>query len=181
MIDLSNYKIVSNEVYYLKKKPINIDKDDVHKLILLAKKNDSKKIRLCFHDTIDSTVHEMLIVHFKGLYVQPHKHIGKSESFHMIEGSLGIVIFDDSGKILQVIHMGEPSSGLMFYYRLSESYFHSVIPLTETVVFHETTNGPFKREDMVLAPWAPGEGEKEEAKRYFRTILPQLGPITDLV
>ena len=181
MIDLSNYKIVSNEVYYLKKKPINIDKDDVRKLISLAKKNDSKKIRLCFHDSINSTVHEMLIVHFKGTYVQPHKHIGKSESFHIIEGSLGVLIFDDSGKILQVIHMGESSSGLTFYYRLSESYFHSVIPLTETVVFHETTNGSFKREDMISALWAPKEEEAEETEIYFKSILPQLGAITNLV
>ena len=176
-----NFKKYNEEVFYTKESIICVNQEIIDFLKAKASNNLRKRARLCTHLGIDDVLHEMLIVHFKGTYVQPHKHIGKSESFHMIEGALGVVIFDDTGKILQVIHMGEPSSGLMFYYRLSESYFHSVIPLTETVVFHETTNGPFKREDMISAPWAPREEEAEEAEIYFKSILPQLGAITNLV
>ena len=171
----------NEEVFYTKDAITCINQQSIDFLKSKAKNNRRKRARLCTHPGIDDALHEMLIVHFKGTYVQPHKHIMKSESFHIIEGSLGVVIFDDSGGVIQVVHMGEASSGLMFYYRLSESYFHSVIPLTETVVFHETTNGPFKREDMVSAPWAPKEEETEDAEIYFKSILPQLGPITNLV
>lgn len=176
-----NVKEFNEEVFYSKDLITCVNQQSIDFLKSKAMKNRRKRARLCTHLEVSDALHEMLIVHFKGTYVQPHKHIGKSESFHMIEGSLGVVIFNGSGKILQVVHMGEPSSGLIFYYRLSESYFHSVVPLTDIVVFHETTNGPFKREDMVSAPWAPREEEVEKAERYFKSILPQLGPITHLV
>ena len=46
------------------------------------------------------------------------------------------------------------------YYRLSESLFHTVVPLSDYIVFHEVTNGPFKKEDMFLPEWAPKKGDK---------------------
>ncbi len=176
-----NFEEFNEEVFYSKEPITCVNQQSIDFLKLKAKNNLRKRARLCTHLGVNELLHEMLIVHFKGLYVQPHKHIGKSESFHIIEGSLGIIIFDDSGKVIQVIHMGEVSSDLIFYYRLSEGYFHSIVPLTETVVFHETTNGPFKREDTIWAPWAPEEEEEEEASRYFKKIMPQLGPITSLI
>jgi hypothetical protein len=35
--------------------------------------------------------------------------------------------------------------------------FHTVLPLDDVVVFHETTNGPFEKSDALLAEWAPSE------------------------
>ena len=176
-----NIKEFSEEVFYTQDLITCVNQESIDFLKSKARKNLRKRARLCTHLGVNELLHEMLIVHFKGLYVQPHKHIGKSESFHIIEGSLGIVVFDDSGQIIKVIHMGDLASGLVFYYRLSDCFFHSVIPLSDIVVFHETTNGPFRKEDVVLAPWAPREEETEEAQRYFKTILPQLGPITNLI
>ena len=176
-----NYTEFNEEVFYTTDSITCVDEQSIDFLKSKAANNRRKRARLCTHLSPEDVLHEMLIVHCKGTYVQPHKHIGKSESFHIIEGSLGVVVFDDSGKIIKVIHMGDPSLGLVIYYRLSDSFYHSVVPLSDIVVFHETTNGPFKREDIVLAPWAPGEEEAEEAERYFKMILPQLGPITKLI
>lgn len=36
----------------------------------------------------------MLIVMAKGSYIRPHKHKNKSESFHIIEGLLDVIVFD---------------------------------------------------------------------------------------
>ena len=33
-------------------------------------------------------------------------------------------------------------------------------------VFHETTQGPFRREETVFAPWAPEETELAAVKEY---------------
>jgi cupin fold WbuC family metalloprotein len=169
-----NFEKFNEEVFYSKDVITSVNQESIDFLKSKAMKNSRKRARLCTHPGVNDLLHEMLIVHFKGLYVQPHKHIGKSESFHIIEGELSVVIFDESGKILQVIHMGEPASGRMFYYRLSESYFHSVVPLSEIVVFHEITNGPFKREDMVLAPWAPVEDRTEEGALYLKHLFSKL-------
>jgi len=170
MIDLSNYKIVSNEVYYLKKKPINIDKDDVHKLISLAKKNDSKKIRLCFHDSIDSTVHEMLIVHSKSTYVKPHKHLNKEETLMVLEGSLDYVVFNNMGEVREIISMGNYESGKSFHQIIPKQTYHMIIIKSEWLVFKEVTQGPFNKESTFFAPWAPDEKNTKKISAYIKKI-----------
>ena len=102
MLDLLDYKIISNEVYYLKRKPTDINKSDINKLIELADKNESKKIRLCFHDSTNSNVHEMLIVHSKSTYVKPHKHLNKEETMMILAGSADYIIFDNEGKVEKI-------------------------------------------------------------------------------
>ena len=72
------------------------------------------RIRLCAHPDVNDTLHEMLIVHEKGTYVRPHKHLNKTESVHIIEGSVDVVIFDDDGNITDVIQMGDYKSGRNF-------------------------------------------------------------------
>jgi hypothetical protein len=41
---------------------------------------------------------------------------------------------------------------------------------SETVVFHETTNGPFKREDTDFASWAPEEDDEKSARGFQETL-----------
>lgn len=119
--------------------------------------NVRRRSRLCTHPASTDSLHEMLIAQGDGVYIPPHKHVGKSESFHMIEGRLDIVLFDDAGGYLQTVRMGEATTDYVFYYRLSSETFHTVIPRTDFVVFHEVTNGPFYAEDKIVADWAPPE------------------------
>ena len=107
-------------------------------------------------------------MHALDAYVRPHKHIGKSESFHVIEGLLLVVVFDDEGSKIEDIPMGDMHSGELFYYRLPANLYHTVIPQQDFVVFHEVTNGPFDRSDTVFAPWAPAEDDKPDIQRGFQ-------------
>jgi len=156
-----------------------IDRSDIEWLKAQAAKNPRERVRLCAHLDTDDVVHEMLIVHSKGTYVRPHKHPGKTESFHLIEGALDIVIFEESGEILEHIPMGDYTTGGRFFWRLSSSYYHTVIPRTDTVVFHETTSGPFDPKTSKFdAPWSPEEGQDDAIKQYAgdleRAILAKL-------
>ncbi len=153
------FKVINKEVLYVLDNFTNVNGGDIELLKDKASKNPRRRIRICAHKDTEDTLHEMLIIHSKGAYVRPHKHLNKSESFHIIEGHLEIVIFDEAGSIDKVINMGDYASGNIFYYRLSESCFHTVVPISDIVVFHETTNGPFKREDTIFAPWAPKEDD----------------------
>ena len=36
-------------------------------------------------------------------YIRPHKHLNKSESLHVLEGSADVVFFDEKGKITKII------------------------------------------------------------------------------
>jgi len=44
----------------------------------------------------------------------PHRHYNKSESFHVVEGEVDIVLFDDISGALKVIRMGACGSGKSF-------------------------------------------------------------------
>ena len=41
----------------------------------------------------------MFIVHPKGAYVRPHKHLDRIESMLVIDGEVDYIMFDDNGKI----------------------------------------------------------------------------------
>lgn len=156
----------NDEVLYTDDSIVEVDRADIQRLKQAALANPRRRIRLCGHRDVDSTLHEMLIVHTRGTYVRPHKHLDKSESFHVIEGVADVVVFDDSGNVTEVVAMGDYGSGRKFFYRLSDPSFHTLLIQSEFFVFHEITNGPFVRADTVFAPWAP-EGKNEALEQRF--------------
>lgn len=164
----------NEEVFYTLDGLVNVSVKDVAFLKERAEANHRKRARLCAHPNEQDQLHEMLIVHSKGSYVPPHKHLSKVESFHIIEGKLRLISFDDDGEIIEVTTMGDLASGLTFYFRQSQHSFHTIIPLSKFVVFHETTNGPFRRDDMILPTWAPDECQVELQKIYSRNLNSRL-------
>ena len=100
-------------------------------IVMLKEKglmNKRQRSRLCAHNEVGDTLHEMLIIHTKDTYVRPHKHLNKSESFHIVEGSLNVILFDEEGQITDVIQMGNYLSGNFFYYRLFLMiHLHSIV------------------------------------------------------
>ena len=157
----------SPEVIYAGGGIVSVDAAAIAQLKQDATGNARQRIRLCTHPTVDDLLHEMLIVHEKNVYVRPHKHLGKSESFHVIEGDVDVVIFDDAGSVAQMIRMGAYGSGRHFYYRLAEPLFHTLLIRSAVLVFHEVTNGPFRREGTVFAPWAPVDTDEDGVRRFL--------------
>lgn len=149
---------------------VKIDSNDIALLKEKVMETPDKRIRVCAHENAASCLHEMLIVMAKGSYIRPHKHKNKSESFHIIEGLLDVIVFDEVGNILDTIPMGNPESGKNFFYRLLAPYFHTLLLRTELVVFHETTNGPFQKADTVYAPWSPNQVEIENVNKYLLAL-----------
>jgi cupin fold WbuC family metalloprotein len=125
--------------------------------------NARKRARLCAHMGHSDPLHEMLICLARDTYVRPHRHKGKSESFHMIAGELHVVLFHTDGTLREVIQMGPHSSGSVFFYRLMEPCFHTVLVKTPRALFHETTNGPFDPADTEFAAWSPSEDDAASA------------------
>ena len=156
----------SESVYVANTDIVKVDVDDLAVLESQAKNSVDKRIRLCVHQDINDDLHEMFIVIARGSYVRPHKHLNKTESFHIVKGLLDVVIFDDAGNVKEIIPMGSIGSGKCFYYRLASSYFHTVVIKTDIVVFHETTNGPFKKEETIYAEWAPHPDKVSETHRF---------------
>jgi cupin fold WbuC family metalloprotein len=167
---LEKYLSQNSEVLYSKDSITTATKSDIELFKQLSSQNSRKRIRLCAHNNPSDRLHEMLIVHERDAYVRPHKHQGKTESTHIIEGMVDVVIFDDNGQISRIIPMGDYDSGRIFYYRLTIPVFHTLIIHSDVLVFHETTNGPFNCGDTIFAPWSPEESDADSVRIFISDL-----------
>lgn len=159
----------SAEVLYPEEDVVVVAAADTEELKRLALLNPRQRVRLCAHRSPNDRLHEMFIVHTQDCYVRPHKHLGKAESMAILEGEVDVVLFHEDGSIRQVIQMGTPDSGKVFYQRLSEPIYHTLIIRTEFLVFHESTEGSFLRENTVFPEWAPSE-QGQASKEFIDQI-----------
>lgn len=148
---------------------VRIGLDAIERVKIEARHAPRKRARINAHPDETAAVQEMLIALDQETYLRPHRHHGKSESFHVIEGLADVVMLDDAGEITDVIKLGPPGGSRCFYYRQSEPRFHTLIIRTPFFVMHETTNGPFAPEFTTYASWAPEEGSPDAAA-YMRAL-----------
>jgi cupin fold WbuC family metalloprotein len=127
-----------------------------------------RRARLCLHSSEDDVVHQMVIGVWEDSYVRPHRHPGKIESFHIVEGRLSIVIFDTAGRITNVTVL--EAGGDTCIYTLRKPLWHTVVPLSEYVAVHEITNGPFRKGEAEEAPWSPETGDRGGVRSFLATI-----------
>jgi cupin fold WbuC family metalloprotein len=134
-------------------------RSDVVFLKSVASGNNRRRSRICLHPDRRDLIHEMIIALDEQTYVRPHKHLHKSESFHVMEGYGKLILFDDEGCIDEVVDLGDYASGRTFFYRMNDSQVHCVLVCSDSLLLHETTNGPFDRRDTSFPDWAPDEDD----------------------
>ena len=174
-------KIVSKEAEFNTEDIIEVNRATVARLVQLAAQAPRKRYRLCLHRSPDLVVNEMVIVGTRGTYIRPHRHpAGKDESYYVMEGEMVVFIFDNSGKVVRHVEMGEYKSGRTVLYRLSASIWHLPVPLTEWVVYHEVFTGPFEKDrDVEYAPWSPPETEVAAVSSYMDGLMRTRQPPTN--
>ncbi len=172
------HKEISPEIFVADEPVIKVAQQDIELLRGRAAATPRKRIRFCAHPSSDHYLHEMLIVLAKGTYVRPHKHENKVESFHIVEGAVDVVIFEDSGNIREVVEMGDYRSGKNFFYRLTQPLYHTLILRSDLLIVHETTNGPFRRADTIFAGWAPEETDEKAAAAYMEKLEHAVAALT---
>ncbi|MBA4016137.1 MAG: cupin fold metalloprotein, WbuC family [Pirellula sp.] len=169
------FQRTSEEVLVARDRIVKVAREDVAPLSEMAARSPRRRARLCAHTASSNPLHEMLIALDGASYVRPHRHHGKSESFHVIAGSLTVVVFHDDGTIDEVIPMGDYQSGRVFYYRLQDAAYHTVLPLNGQALIHETTNGPFEPGQTEFAPWAPLAEDLDAVQDYLRDLSQAIG------
>jgi len=169
-----NLHKVNEEVFVSRDSIVRWSDEEIAFIKRQARISPRKRARICAHKTDEDALHEMVIAISAASYIHPHRHLGKSESFHVVEGEVDVAVFDDAGEIADVIQLGVPGSGRCFYYRLSESRFHTLLIRTDILVVHEVTNGPFARDQTVLAPFAPAEDQANNVGAYMKRVSDQV-------
>ena len=126
----------------------------------------NKRSRLCLHHTNSHLTHEMIIVFHEQTIVPVHRHPkSRSESYHIIEGSMKVFFFDEVGNPLTYIILDANSNSHPIFYRLSSYTWHLPIPTSEFMVYHECLTGPFvKDSDIEYPKWSSLYNSRDKIK-----------------
>ena len=161
----------SPEVFVAEGPIATIGPADIEVLRQAVHQTPKRRARINAHHGHNDALHEMIIAIAPTSYIRPHRHPGKSEAFHIIEGEVDIVIFRDDGDIEQIVPLGEKGSSRSFYYRMSGPRFHTLIIRSDLLIVHEVTNGPFSPEGTVYAAFAPAEGDAAAAANFQAELV----------
>jgi cupin fold WbuC family metalloprotein len=164
------YRKISDEVYYTDRSVTWVGRDGLAFLKARAAETPRHRTRLCTHPEPASGLHEMIIVHGRDAYVRPHRHIGKPESLHVIEGEATAVLLSDEGKVTERVRLGGPGSSGTFYYRIESAVFHTLLIESDWFVFHETTAGPFDPGKTEWAAWSPDGKDVAAAETFMKSL-----------
>jgi len=157
----------TNEITKVRRQDLQVIKDN-------ATRSSKLRSRICAHKSSTDKLHEMIITLNRGSYIRPHRHAQKAESFHIIEGLAYVVIFEDNGAIADVIALGDYHSQRNFYYRVDAPLFHTVVVLSDQLVFHETTTGPFNKEETIVAAWSPAEEDLPGQQQFLEKLMEKI-------
>ena len=95
---------------FLAEGPISaVGRTEIDTLKSAVKASPKGRARINAHSDGDDTLHEMIIAIDASSYIRPHKHLGKSEAFHIVEGEVDIIVFRDDGEIDRIVELGPPS------------------------------------------------------------------------
>jgi cupin fold WbuC family metalloprotein len=155
----------SNEVYVAEGPIAVIGEAEIRLLREAVAATPRGRVRINVHADARDPLHEMFIALSRDSYVRPHRHPGKTEAFHIVEGDVDVVVLDDAGEVRRIVELGQ-GPGRAVYYRMVQPMFHTLLVKSEILVVHEITNGPFVPGGTQFAPFAPGEDESTQVAAY---------------
>ncbi len=165
---------------FLAEGPIStIGNEDIEVLRQAVRNTPKRRVRINAHPESTDELHEMIIAIEPGSYIRPHKHPGKSESFHIIEGQVDIVVFSEAGNIERIVSLAAKGGRHPFYYRMSTPHFHTLIIRSDLLVVHEITNGPFLPTGTIYAAFAPEEDDSAKAAVFQADLVKRVAAIQE--
>ena len=144
-------------------------------LIEQAREAPLRRARICLHTSPDELLHEMVIALCRGSYVAPHRHPGKTESFHLLAGEIDVWLFAENGQPAARHTLSAENPVLPRVMRVRQPLWHTIQVRSEWAVVYETTNGPFCKEATEVAPWAAPPDDAPAIAR-FREKLESWNP-----
>ena len=160
-------KAMGHGVYVATAAVPSVGRSDIEYLSGDVRNSPRGRVRLCTHKANEDRMHEMFIAFTGSNYVRPSLHVGKDESLHLLEGSGDYFFFDGSGRVTDTVSLGTYSSGDQFYCRIPAMQEHALLIRSDQIAVHETTVGPFRRDDTVFSPWSPPDEDATGVGRFL--------------
>ena len=145
-------------------KLLRIDKRILDELSAQAKAVPRLRKNYNIHVSDDEPCHRLLNGLEPGTYVQPHRHadVSKDEAMVMVRGKMGLVAFDESGKVTEKVLM--EAGGDVVAISIPHGVFHTLVSLEPGTIFFEAKAGPYRAlQPNEKSSWAPAEGASEVA------------------
>lgn len=138
----------------------------------LAEADGRSNVRLCLHQSPADDFHDMVILEWpRRRYYRPHRHPEKGETIHLIEGEAAVLVFDDRGALQSGRRLAADGTKLV---RIGAGCWHTLLPLSHPVLYHEAKKGPFLGEaDAEYPAWAPDGEDPQAAADYLRSLQQQ--------
>lgn len=145
-----------------------------------ARQSIRKRQHLNIHKNFDDPCQRFFNSIAKDSYIRPHRHSldPKTEDLFAVRGVFALVIFDETGSVIEVERFGTEkyggAKGMAVGVELAPTAWHTVVALTADAVMLELKAGPFiPTAAKELAPWAPEEGSAA-ASAYLQSLLYQI-------
>jgi len=144
---------------------------------MVAHARDSVRRRRNFnlHRSVAEPCNRLFNAIEPGSYIRPHRHVdpAKDETFIVVQGRLGLVIFDADGAVAET-HILAPR-GTAIAANIAHGVYHTIISLEPGTVVFEAKGGPYAAlSGEERAPWAPDEDDAAEAARYLTRLAGML-------
>jgi cupin fold WbuC family metalloprotein len=160
-------RFINSEVFITEENFPSVGSDQTAFLRQHLEESPKGRVRTCMHKTNDDRMHEMFIAFTGTNYVRPSLHIGKDESLHLLEGEADYFFFGPDGSITDVVSLGAYGSPYQFYCRIPASTEHALLIRSVDIAIHETTPGPFNREDTVFSAWSPEDANQTAVATFL--------------
>lgn len=133
----------------------------------VAKASDRLRTNLNIHESPDAAVQRLFLAFEPGTYIRPHRHsqAHKWELFILLQGELDVLLFDDSGEIIERIPLSAGSTRVV---EIPANTWHSYVSKKPGTLALEIKQGaylPSPEEDFLSM--APAENTPEVAD-YLR-------------
>ena len=142
--------------------PIFFGADSFEELTAAARGSARRRRNFDFHDGASHPAQRLLNAVEPDSYIRPHRHLEprKDETFVVLRGAFGLVLFDDAGNVTdaRVLRAGGDLVGA----HVPGGVFHCLVSLARGSVFFEAKAGPYNvPTDKDWPAWAPPEGTSD--------------------
>ena len=141
-----------------------IDRKLLDRLSTQAGENPRLRKNWNIHESDDFCCHRLLNAIEPGSYIRPHRHLDptKNETFMIVGGRLGVILFDEAGLVAKKILLAADGDTLAV--DIPHGIFHTAVSLATGTIFFEAKAGPYlPLADGEKAVWAPEDGTPDVA------------------
>jgi len=144
--------------------PLFFGRDTLDALTARARESKRGRMNLNFHDRNEHPANRLLNAVEPASYVRPHRHLkpDKEETFVILRGAFGVVLFDGGGNVARTAVMR--AGGDLIGAHIPGGTFHTVVSLEPGSVFFEVKAGPYEPLiEKEWPAWAPEDNAPDAA------------------